>query len=629
MREVIYESLPIPVRAGLHQAVGEAIERLYGADSDSHVAELARHFSELAGSGESARALAYTRRAGDRAMRTHGYEEAVTEYGRALRALEVAGPGGSGGAGAQAHHDESLHCDLLLSLGAAQVRAGRYPAAKETHLQAVELARRIGAPDQLARATLGYGDPYVEGGLVNRQLVGMLREALDQMPPADSPLRARLLARLSVELTFSEEVHLTDGLSQQAIEMARRLGDVRSLGAALDARWMAVWGPDGLAERTELAGELVQLAQDTSDRQLELTGRGQRASSSLESGDLLALESDIAAYARLADELRMPMHQWTTATMRTTRALLQGQFEEAGALAEEGITLQPDLPNARWAHVNEMAMLSWEQGRIGELRETWQALVDRFPRAAFARGWLALADVARGDRDSAHRTLQLLAEQLPLRPKSGLWLPGVALAAMVAAELAAADLVDADAASRLYDELRPYPGHIVVMPIEHPVVCFGSSSLHLGVLATIAGQWTEAADHFEAALREHERLNAAPLLARTRYEYARMLTRRGRPPTVLELARYSGWRPRRRTPWGWLASARGLRSCWLLPCRPRPRRRPPSPSRRPLQHPSDPLHRELPSLSLRHCQPCRLLRPPRATASSAKASTGPSRTTAT
>ena len=46
MREVIYETLPIPVRASLHRAVGEAIERLHGAESDSHVAELACHFAE-------------------------------------------------------------------------------------------------------------------------------------------------------------------------------------------------------------------------------------------------------------------------------------------------------------------------------------------------------------------------------------------------------------------------------------------------------------------------------------------------------------------------------------------------------------------------------------------------------
>ncbi|MBA2446773.1 MAG: AAA family ATPase [Chloroflexi bacterium] len=510
MREVVYETLPIPVRAGLHRAVGEAIERLHGTDSDSHVAELARHFTEVVSVGESARALAYTRRAGDRAMQAHAYEEAVTEYQRALRALEIVSP------------DEDLRCGLLLDLGAAQVRAGRYPEAKEIHLQAAEIARRLGSPDQLARAALGFGEPQVEGGHVNRQLVALLREALDASSPQDSPLRARLLARLSVELTFSEEVHLTDSLSRQAVELARRLGHVPALGDALDARWMAVWGPDGLDERSGLAGEILSLAQETGDRDLELRGRAQRVTTSLESGDFLAVEADIAVYARLADELRMPVHQWTTTTMRAMRALLQGSFEAAETLAEEAFSLQPERPNAQWAHANAVALLRWEQGRLGELRETWQPLVDRFPRAAFARGWLALADIERGDRDSARRALQILAEQLPVRPRSALWLPGLALASLVSARLD-----DSDAARRLYPVLRPYGGHVIAMTMEHPVVCFGSASLYLALLATASSCWAEAGDHFEAAIRMHERLGAAPLLARTRYDYARMLIRGG------------------------------------------------------------------------------------------------------
>ncbi|MCC7370357.1 MAG: AAA family ATPase [Chloroflexi bacterium] len=522
MREVVYESLPIPVRASLHRAVGEAIERLYGPDSDTHMAELARHFSELTSAGERERALQYTRRAGDLAMRTHAYEDAVAEYGRALRTLDLASPSGA---------DDALRCDLLLSLGAAQVRAGRYPAAKETHLQAAELARQLTDPERFTRAALGYGEPYVEGGLVNRQLVGLLREGLEQLPAEDSPLRARTLARLSVELTFSDEIHLTDGLSRQAVGMARRLGEAQSLGAALDARWMAVWGPDGLSERTALAHEILQLARQTGQRDLELMGRGQRATSALESGDLLAFESEVALHGRLADELRMPVRQWTTTTMRATRALLLGHFSEAEALAEEGLALQPELPNARWAHVNEMAMLAWERGQIGEQRERWQGIVTRFPRAAFARGWLGLADLAAGDRAAAQRTLTLLAEQIPLRPRSGLWLPGFALAAMLAAQLD-----DAAASAALYTVLAPYAGHVVVMPIEHPVVCFGSTSLHLGTLAHGAGRLDAAAEHFAAALREHERLGAAPLLARTRVAYGRLLLLRERPEDQAQAA---------------------------------------------------------------------------------------------
>ena len=517
MREVIYEALPIPARAGLHRAVGEAIESLYGTEADRHLAELSRHFAEVASAGESARALTYARRAGDRAMQTHAYEEAAAEYRRALRAFDLSRSDADRDASG-----EDLHSELLLHLGAALVRAGRYPEAKEVHLQAVEIARRLGSHERFARATLGYGQPHVEGGYVNRQLVALLREALDALSPEDSPLRARLLARLSVELTFSDEVHLTDGLSREAVGMARRLDDVTALGAALDARWMAVWGPDGSTERAELADEILRLALATGDRDLEMVGRSQRVTASLESGDALAVASDIATYGRIADELRMPVHQWTATSMRAMRALLQGEFEAAERIAAEARDHQPERQNARWAYIMELSFLRWEQGRLDECRAIWEPTVERFPRLAIARSWVALADLERGDRASAHRALKLLADQLPTYPHSGLWLPGYALASLLAGQIG-----DPEAANLMYSGLRPYADRVIAMNMEQPVVSFGSAHLYLGILAATARRWADAVPHFEAATRLHERLDAAPLLARTRYEYARMLLGQG------------------------------------------------------------------------------------------------------
>ncbi len=111
MREVLYERLPIPARTQLHQLAAEAIERQYGTGSETHVAELARHFAEIAGAGgEASKALEYARRAGDRALGMYAYEEAVAEYQRALQALSFADP------------DEPEQCELLLRLGVAQSR---------------------------------------------------------------------------------------------------------------------------------------------------------------------------------------------------------------------------------------------------------------------------------------------------------------------------------------------------------------------------------------------------------------------------------------------------------------------------------------------------------------------------
>jgi tetratricopeptide (TPR) repeat protein len=59
--------------------------------------------------------------------------------------------------------------------------------------------------------------------------------------------------------------------------------------------------------------------------------------------------------------------------------------------------------------------------------------------------------------------------------------------------------------------------------------CVGSVSRQLGLLAAVMLRWEEAERHFEDALEMHARLGARPFLARTRYEYARMLLARGAP----------------------------------------------------------------------------------------------------
>ena len=151
MREVLYDQLPIPARTELHRRVGEAIESLFGSGSSAHAAELARHFGEVAAAGEAAKALAYARQAGEQAMSVHAYEQAAAEYQRALHACTFIGP------------DEPVRCELLLGLGAAQARAGRYREAEESCLEAAELEqearlnRAAGTRRPRVRGAAGHG----------------------------------------------------------------------------------------------------------------------------------------------------------------------------------------------------------------------------------------------------------------------------------------------------------------------------------------------------------------------------------------------------------------------------------------------------------------------------------------
>ncbi len=514
VREVLYDDLPIAVRRELHGKVGAAIEGLSEGDLTSRLAQLAYHYAEVAGRDAAGKAVEYAHRTGDQAMESHAYEEAADQYHRALEALRFAAP------------NEALRCELLLSLGSAQARAGGYQEAKGSFLRAAEIARRLRVPEQLARAALGFGEPQVEGGLVDQQLLTLLREALDVLGPDDSSLRARVLARFSLELTFSDEHGLRetvrDSLSRQALEMARRLGDVAALAIACRARWMALWGPDGLEERLALSDEILTLARETGDREMELVGRARKITCSMESGDLRAVEADIAAHARLAGELHMPYHEWTAATLRAGQTLLNGSFEVAEEMVEETPSLLPGRPNARLAYLNQLTTIRWEQGRLGELREAWQRVAERFPQAGFARGWLSLIDAELNRESDARRGLRFHVEELPERSRDGLWLPTLATAS-----LAAAHLDDAEAASIVYPLLSPYAERAIVIPMPHPVMCFGSAFLYLALLATLMRRWEEAADHFGSAIRANTRLGASAFLVRTQYEYARMLVRRG------------------------------------------------------------------------------------------------------
>jgi DNA-binding SARP family transcriptional activator len=88
----LYNSLDAVQRVHLHQAVGTALESLYGGSSEQAGAnspELARHFQEA---GIADKAIEYLLQAGQRARRLYANAEAVETFRRALVLLESVPP---------------------------------------------------------------------------------------------------------------------------------------------------------------------------------------------------------------------------------------------------------------------------------------------------------------------------------------------------------------------------------------------------------------------------------------------------------------------------------------------------------------------------------------------------------
>jgi DNA-binding SARP family transcriptional activator len=323
IRDTLYEGLTSARRVQLHRRVVAALEALYGDEPGPHPAELAHH--AIAG-GDFDTGLAYARRAGDRALMLLAYEEAARLYETALEALDLAGL-----------RDERARCELLLTLGEAEARAGNTAAAKKAFSDAAKIARHLGLPHELARAAAGYGGRSIGARAgSDDQLMPLLEEGLAGLAEDQVDLRARLLARLAGALREEPSRDRRDRLSREAVELARRTGNPAALAYALDGRAMSILAPDTIAEFLALGTEQCEVAERIGDRERVFFGQEHRFIAQITVGDVNEAEAELESMSRIADELRQPVQRWHVCAAQAMLALAAGRPYRGGGARRAG-----------------------------------------------------------------------------------------------------------------------------------------------------------------------------------------------------------------------------------------------------------------------------------------------------
>ena len=511
VRATLYDGLSALRRARLHNRVGEALIARRGAQLDPHLGELAHHFALAAPVDRPERAVDFALAAGRRADRLLAWEEAAGHYRAALRARELAGA-----------TDDRLRCELLLALGASQERAGM-GECRATFADAAAVARVLGDPALLGRAALGYAGPWSQLGRVEEDVAALLQESLAALGAEDSPLRARLLARLALELYYAGDPDRRLTLSAEAVELARRLGDPMALATCLDARHYALWRPETVHERLVVASELRRLAEAVGDPELELEGAGWTVVDLLELGDVAGADIQIAAASRLAAALHRPLYEWWTSQFRCAQAQLAGDFDEAERLAGETLAIgqRGQAENAVHVYAQAMFNIRREQGRLGEAEEAVRGFIELYPAVPAWRCALAVMLLELGRDDEARAEFDAIAAAgFDALPRDAQWLIATTLLAEVCGRLGAAAH-----AAELYERLAPYAGRNVV--VGRAATFNGSASRPLGMLATVLGDFAAAERHFADALALHEAMGARPFTARTQLAWAELELARG------------------------------------------------------------------------------------------------------
>ncbi|MFE0673370.1 BTAD domain-containing putative transcriptional regulator [Streptomyces sp. NPDC058867] len=237
---------------------------------------------------------------------------------------------------ARLHATAGLLRDLAVTGADGLVEAGRHRrdlvAAAETTGDTELAARIIGSYDVPAVWTRA-DDPEAAGELSR----AAARAAARLGPDGPAALRGRLLSVVAVEsrgdaaadapLARAADAPAAEpwrrraaGASEEAVRLARRLGDPALLAFALNAAFMQSFGDCGSAARRDALGaELARLAVDHQLPEHEVLGRIVRLQALAGLGDFTAADTEAEEIDRLANRNERPLAGVFTAWYRALR----------------------------------------------------------------------------------------------------------------------------------------------------------------------------------------------------------------------------------------------------------------------------------------------------------------------
>jgi DNA-binding SARP family transcriptional activator len=488
--ETIASALPASRRARLHLQVAEVLADRRRA-GEVGAGEVLRHLRGAGALAEGERLATWELAAAREATAALAHSDAAGHYEAAL-----AVPSGV---------QDPERGEVLLALGRAHDRAGRRGQARAAFAEAAEFAGAVRDSNLLARAALGHGGMAVVIAAPDPETVRLLEAALSATPADDRATSAQLLARLSVELYYSDPARARD-LSALAVESARRAEDAGALAAALNAHRVALWFPQHADERLTVAGEMIAAAEAAGDREAVLQGRNWRVVDLLELGRIAEAASEIDAYEALADSIALPHFRWYVPLWRATLALLAGRWVEAGELSEQALAVgrQADDPNAPLFVGIQREQGLYPQRRFSEMNRA--RIVEGGASSPAGAEWLvhvALIDAETGATQEARRRVAELARD----GCSALAMNANWHAACILADAAVA-VADREAGAAVYGLLEP---HARLFPvIARAVGCLGSAEYYVGRLAGLLGRHDEAVARLRRAVAENDRVGAGP-----------------------------------------------------------------------------------------------------------------------
>jgi tetratricopeptide (TPR) repeat protein len=209
IREVLYEELNPVRRRRLHQRIGEGLEKIYAADLDPHVQDLAHHFTQ---SGDLNKGLQYSIRAAEKSAKIFALDEALNYYEHAVESCE------------SLNLTEQL-VEIYEAIGAVYYQRGPYNLAVDYYQRAIDLSQ---SPEERAELKVEIGAAYAY--IADERGIEVLKQAQQELNPhTQTNALARATAMLGRFHHYRAELNEAIELLSRARELAEPLDNAEIL----------------------------------------------------------------------------------------------------------------------------------------------------------------------------------------------------------------------------------------------------------------------------------------------------------------------------------------------------------------------------------------------------------------
>ncbi|WP_043621955.1 ATP-binding protein [Nonomuraea candida] len=505
-RQALCATLSAPRAALLHGRVADALCETDPEAMRTRPYVVAAHLLAAAEQGRDPARMSAAAEAAVQAARHAlaglAHREAVTWYQRALGLLADL-PGAT----------LERRAELLVACGSAMWLAG-HPEARQTLLAAAGLARECERHDLIVTAALAGDRGSAISAAPDLERIALLTEAREVVDSTDVSTRALLAAQLASELIWAADGERRFALSDEAVALARKSGDARTLAGVLGMRSLTIIPADPLHQRHRDGDEMLEAARRTGDDLVLFHAYMQRTPPVLDSGDATRAGLLLDRAEELARRLGQPQLNWLLGYSRAGQTLMRGDLAQAEAEAEAALRLGSEIGRRLEAvaiYSEQIAEIRRLQGRLGELRDRLRR-AGRGPRVDPVHAVLRyLCEL--GDEEAAPLLDRILAYGGAAPPRNMAHRPAQDNLAVAAARLGRVEL-----AGRLYDALSA-GGET----FGHGAVAHHCGHHYLAHLCVAMGDPVKAAGHFEAAAEVHERRGVPLMLAESLLDWADLL----------------------------------------------------------------------------------------------------------